>query len=69
LEVEYFAISVRENNNMNTRTVGIILLLMGAVLLLVSGAGWPGYVGGMVFILGFLVFSLDLMRRSIERRG
>jgi|GEM_PF-5812887 len=52
---------------MNFRGVGIILLLTGTSLLLLFDTPLIIALAGAAVILGFLIISLDLMRRSIEK--
>ncbi|UCE88748.1 MAG: hypothetical protein JSW10_10515 [Pseudomonadota bacterium] len=51
------------------RIVGLVLLVVGGAFVFGSGTTWVQLVAGMALILGFMLFSLDLMRRSIEKRG
>ena len=51
------------------RIVGIVLLIVGGAFVFGSSTTWVQLVAGMAFILGFMIFALDLMRRSIEKRG
>ena len=47
-----------------SRIIGLTLLVVGAVVLFTTEAIWARAIGGSAFIFGFLVFALDLMRRS-----
>ncbi len=46
------------------RIFGLTLLIVGGVLLFSFEELWVRAAAGSAFIFGFLVFALDLMRRS-----
>ena len=52
---------------MSFRTVGIILLIVGACLLAFFDAHLIIALAGSAVVLGFLIVALDMMRRSIEK--
>ncbi len=52
---------------MTTRIVGLLMLLIGGVVLWGVDVVWVKGIAGMIFIAGFLVFGLDLMRRSLRK--
>lgn len=49
------------------RIVGFIMLLVGGGLLLGFTGPLIRTIAGSLFIMGFLIVALDLMRRSIEK--
>jgi Na+/phosphate symporter len=52
---------------MTFRLFSILLLVIGAILLLLTNSIWHKTLGGSVFILGFLMLGLDLMRAYIQK--
>lgn len=52
---------------MTTRIVGLLMLLIGGVVLWGVDVVWVKGIASMIFIAGFLVFGLDLMRRSLRK--
>jgi hypothetical protein len=52
---------------MSFRGVGVILLIIGAILLALFDTPLIIALAGAAVILGFLVVTLDMMRRGIEK--
>jgi len=52
---------------MSFRGVGVALLILGAILLALFDTPLIIALAGAAVILGFLIVTLDIMRRSIEK--
>ena len=56
----------RQNISFSFRGVGVILLIIAAILLALFDAPLIIALAGAAVIMGFLIVTLDMMRRSIE---
>lgn len=46
---------------------GLLMLAIGGGILLIASGIWAKAFAGAIFISGFIIFGLDLMRRSINK--
>ncbi len=52
---------------MTLRIVSLAMLVAGGVVLLISDMLWLKALGAAGFMMGFVIFAMDLMRRNITK--